>query len=152
MSNQYGNPYGYNPMNRRQRRREERRQRRMARRHNRRDRDCSPDCGDCGGCDLMLLSIPMLLKVLLGMFRPLAFTAGTAMPSSPGARFATRLVRSYQVNVADQRTRFVCHMTPSCSAYAMEAVSRHGVVRGGLLTVRRLRRCGRPRGADPVPR
>ncbi|WP_240617109.1 membrane protein insertion efficiency factor YidD [Nocardioides speluncae] len=149
MSNQFGNPYGYNPMNRRQRRREERRQRRMARRQRRSNRDCSPDC-DCGGCDLML-TFSMVLKAVLGMFRPLAFTAGTALPSSPGARFATRLVRSYQVNVAAQRTRYVCHMTPSCSAYAMEAVSRHGVIRGGFLTIGRLRRCGRPRGADPVP-
>lgn len=152
MSNQFGNPYGYNPMNRRQRRREERRQRRMARRQNRRDRDCAPDCGDCGGCDLMmLLALPMLLKVIVGAFRPLAFAPGTALPRHPGARFATRLVRSYQVNVAAQRDHYVCHMTPSCSAYGMEAVSRHGLLRGGALTVRRLRRCGRPRGADPVP-
>lgn len=143
------NQFGYDPLNRRQRRRE---QRRLRRERRRRDRDCSPDCGDCGGCDLMLLlALPMLLKVVVGAFRPLAFAPGTALPSRPGARFATRLVRSYQVNVAAQRDHYVCHMTPSCSAYGMEAVSRHGLLRGGALTVRRLRRCGRPRGADPVP-
>ena len=47
-----------------------------------------------------------------------------------------------------------CRFHPSCSAYAAEAVSRYGVLRGGWLTVRRLLRC-QPfyRGAlhDPVP-
>lgn len=143
------NQFGYNPMNRRHRRREDRRLRRQARRNNRSSKDCSPDCGDCD-CSL-LLSVTMVLKAFLGLFRPLTLAPGTALPSTPGARFATRLVRSYQVNVAAKRDRYVCHMTPSCSAYAMEAVARHGVLRGGVLTVRRLRRCGRPRGADPVP-
>jgi len=46
-----------------------------------------------------------------------------------------------------------CRFTPTCSAYACEAVQRHGVVRGGWLAVRRLVRC-QPWGAsgfDPVP-
>ena len=46
-----------------------------------------------------------------------------------------------------------CRFTPTCSAYAFEAVQRHGVLRGGWLAVRRLGRC-HPWGAsgfDPVP-
>ena len=46
-----------------------------------------------------------------------------------------------------------CRFTPSCSEYAAEAVLRHGVVRGALLTGWRLLRC-HPlggRGLDPVP-
>ena len=46
-----------------------------------------------------------------------------------------------------------CRYTPTCSAYALEAVRRHGVRHGGQLTVRRLCRC-HPwggDGADPVP-
>jgi len=42
---------------------------------------------------------------------------------------------------------------PSCSAYAREAVVRFGVVRGSMLTLRRLGRCHPlgPHGFDPVP-
>jgi putative membrane protein insertion efficiency factor len=46
-----------------------------------------------------------------------------------------------------------CRFYPSCSAYALIAVERHGVVRGGWLAVRRLLRCNpwNPGGVDPVP-
>jgi uncharacterized protein len=46
-----------------------------------------------------------------------------------------------------------CRFYPSCSAYAVTAVSRHGVLRGGWLTLRRLLRCHpwNPGGLDPVP-
>lgn len=46
-----------------------------------------------------------------------------------------------------------CRFTPSCSAYAYEAIALHGTRRGGLLTLRRLLRCRPfgPSGFDPVP-
>ncbi|MDR2488786.1 MAG: membrane protein insertion efficiency factor YidD [Desulfovibrio sp.] len=47
-----------------------------------------------------------------------------------------------------------CRYYPSCSAYAREAVLRHGVRKGGLLALLRLMRChpwGGAGGYDPVP-
>ncbi|BEV35784.1 membrane protein insertion efficiency factor YidD [Synechococcus sp. M16CYN] len=46
-----------------------------------------------------------------------------------------------------------CRFTPTCSAYGLEAIQRHGPWKGGWLTVKRLLRCHpfTPCGCDPVP-
>ena len=46
-----------------------------------------------------------------------------------------------------------CRFYPSCSAYAVEAIATHGVLRGAMLTGKRLLRChpGTEGGSDPVP-
>jgi uncharacterized protein len=46
-----------------------------------------------------------------------------------------------------------CRYSPSCSQYAIEALGKHGAIKGGWLTVKRLLRC-HPwggHGHDPVP-
>jgi len=61
------------------------------------------------------------------------------------------LIRAYQRLLAPFSSG-VCRFTPSCSAYAHEAIARHGW-RGVWLALRRVSRC-HPLGAhgwDPVP-
>lgn len=107
-----------------------------------------PSCG----CDLMRLTpLVLLLQVLPGAFRASAVDPYVARPRGVLGRLAARLIRSYQLNVSRPRARPVCTMSPTCSRYGLQAVSRHGAVRGGLLVVRRVRRCGTTSGQDPVP-
>lgn len=114
-----------------------------------------PDCGDCADCFScpLLLFIPWLFltKVLPGALRPSALDPHTH-PHTGGSRIASRLIRSYQLNVSVPRGRSVCRMTPSCSRYGLQAVSSYGALKGGWLIAGRLRRCGSGAACtDPVP-
>jgi uncharacterized protein len=78
-------------------------------------------------------------------------------PSPPvlvvAARWAaTALIRVYQLFLSPLFPAS-CRYTPTCSAYAVEAIERHGVLRGSWLAARRIARCHpfRPGGHDPVP-
>jgi hypothetical protein len=83
-------------------------------------------------------------------------SASPPAPSSgavgPAQRAALTAIRAYQLVLSPwlgQRCRFA----PSCSAYAAEAVRRHGALAGSWYALRRLARC-HPFGAsgyDPVP-
>lgn len=46
-----------------------------------------------------------------------------------------------------------CRFTPTCSEYALQAIGRHGVLKGIMLGAVRLLKCGpwHPGGEDPVP-
>jgi putative membrane protein insertion efficiency factor len=62
------------------------------------------------------------------------------------------MVRAYQATLGPLLGG-ACRFHPSCSAYAVEAVERHGAARGGWLAAWRLAKC-HPFGAsgyDPVP-
>jgi putative membrane protein insertion efficiency factor len=61
-------------------------------------------------------------------------------------------IRSYQIII---RPHLIgcCRFHPTCSEYAIEALSTHGLIRGSFLAIRRLVRCHpfSSGGIDPVP-
>ncbi|HKU64157.1 MAG TPA: membrane protein insertion efficiency factor YidD [Rhizomicrobium sp.] len=75
-------------------------------------------------------------------------------------RFATALlsapIHAYRYLVSPLMPHS-CRFSPSCSAYALDALDQHGPVKGLWLAVRRLARChpidwlGGSSGFDPVP-
>jgi uncharacterized protein len=71
--------------------------------------------------------------------------------STTSPTIAVRLVLVYQRLFEGRPSP--CRFTPSCSAYAVEALEQHGTGRGLVLTLRRLTRCRPfgPSGWDPVP-
>lgn len=68
------------------------------------------------------------------------------------ARALIALVRLYQVTLG-HLIGGQCRFAPTCSHYSIEALARHGAIKGGWLTLRRLVRCHPWGGSgdDPVP-
>ena len=62
------------------------------------------------------------------------------------------LLRCYRYAISPMLGRN-CRFVPSCSEYALEAVDRHGALKGGWLAARRVCRCHPFSGGgyDPVP-
>ncbi|MBR7092511.1 MAG: membrane protein insertion efficiency factor YidD [Clostridia bacterium] len=63
-----------------------------------------------------------------------------------------KLIRLYQKGIS-AHTPPRCRFTPTCSAYAAEAIQVHGVIKGCALAVWRILRCNPWGGSgyDPVP-
>jgi putative membrane protein insertion efficiency factor len=61
-------------------------------------------------------------------------------------------IRAYQLAISPLFPP-ACRFHPTCSAYALTAVKRFGVLRGGWLACKRLAKCHpwHPGGYDPVP-
>ena len=62
------------------------------------------------------------------------------------------LIRFYQ-KVISPMTPPSCRFYPSCSQYAVEAIQKHGAIKGSYLAIRRLSKCHpfHHGGHDPVP-
>uniref|UniRef100_E6QPN6 Membrane protein insertion efficiency factor n=1 Tax=mine drainage metagenome TaxID=410659 RepID=E6QPN6_9ZZZZ len=63
-----------------------------------------------------------------------------------------KLIRGYQFFISPLSPPN-CRFIPTCSNYACEALGRHGIFRGGWLTIKRLFRCNpwNSGGYDPIP-
>lgn len=66
-------------------------------------------------------------------------------------RLALFLIKIYQILTVN--TPPSCRYYPSCSNYAMEAIEKYGLIKGGWMSVKRIARCHpwAPGGYDPVP-
>lgn len=62
------------------------------------------------------------------------------------------LIKFYQKNISPRKIP-CCRFTPSCSAYMLEAIQKHGAFFGTLLGIKRIIRCNPlcKGGYDPVP-
>jgi putative membrane protein insertion efficiency factor len=78
-------------------------------------------------------------------------TAWHAIATLP-QRVLIALVRGYRLLLSPWLGS-ACRFTPTCSAYALEALQRHGAAAGSYLALRRILRChpGCTGGCDPVP-
>ena len=96
-----------------------------------------------GSC--LVLTVLALPQLLLAFVRPAA-----GRTRAQGALLT--LIRFYQEQISARRAKPVCRYTPSCSAYAAEAVRRHGALQGAWMAAGRLVRCrpGNAGGSDPV--
>jgi putative membrane protein insertion efficiency factor len=76
----------------------------------------------------------------------------SASIGSAAARGVIHLIQLYRRTVSPLRLP-TCRFTPTCSQYAVEALSEHGLIRGGWLALVRLVKCGpwHRGGWDPIP-
>jgi putative membrane protein insertion efficiency factor len=68
-----------------------------------------------------------------------------------GKQIGLFLIRAYQKSTKWKPP--TCRYTPSCSAYAYQAIEKYGLLKGSWLGFKRICRCHpfRPGGHDPVP-
>jgi hypothetical protein len=62
------------------------------------------------------------------------------------------LIKIYQFGISPMLGP-KCRFTPTCSQYAVEALKKHGVIKGTWLAAKRISKChpGGSSGYDPVP-
>lgn len=71
----------------------------------------------------------------------------------PLTYIAYLIVKAYQV-VVSPFLGANCRYNPTCSAYALEALKKFGILKGGLLSIKRVAKCHPWGGSghDPVPK
>ncbi|MBQ0052652.1 MAG: membrane protein insertion efficiency factor YidD [Treponema sp.] len=68
------------------------------------------------------------------------------------ARFLCLLIQFYRRFISPLKPR-CCRFYPSCSAYSLEAIRKHGAAKGSFLSIKRIMKCNPlfEGGYDPVP-
>ena len=63
------------------------------------------------------------------------------------------LVRFYQVALSPLKPYSSCRYIPTCSEYAIQAITKYGPAKGSWMAMKRVSRCHpfHPGGYDPVP-
>lgn len=63
-----------------------------------------------------------------------------------------QVIRAYRLLISPL-TVPTCRYSPTCSSYAIEALEKHGLLKGSLLSIKRIARCHPLGGSgyDPVP-
>tara|TARA_B100000214_G_scaffold265726_1_gene196797 strand:+ start:336 stop:557 length:222 start_codon:yes stop_codon:yes gene_type:complete len=71
----------------------------------------------------------------------------------PLTYIAYLIVKAYQL-VVSPLLGTNCRYNPTCSAYALEALKKFGIIKGGLLSIKRVAKCHPWGGSghDPVPK
>jgi len=72
--------------------------------------------------------------------------------ANPLTNLFIAIIRFYQL-VISPILPSACRYTPTCSAYGIEALKKHGAIKGSVLTIKRIMRCNPwgGHGEDPVP-
>ncbi len=68
-------------------------------------------------------------------------------------KFLIGSVKFYRKYLSPLKGHATCIYTPTCSAYAIEALEKHGVLKGSFLAMKRILKCNpfSKGGYDPVP-
>lgn len=91
------------------------------------------------------------IAAVVHFLKPAAVLVGTVLWNLP-RNFLILLLKAYRKVISPLYGQ-VCRFFPSCSAYALEAITVHGAVKGSWLAARRLLRCHpwNSGGVDHVP-
>lgn len=63
------------------------------------------------------------------------------------------IIKIYKKYISPLKINASCKYIPTCSSYAIEAIEKYGVIKGGILSIWRILRCNpfSKGGYDPVP-
>lgn len=68
-------------------------------------------------------------------------------------KLVLNLIRFYRKRLSGLKRASTCRFVPTCSQYALEAIEKHGLLKGGALALWRVLRCNPfcRGGYDPAP-